>query len=73
MLDLDDIMLLYLLSVCVVYFDQYLEVGCVGVLVIYIDSEGQEIKWQNGNCICQLDFDYLFGNVYVCGVLVFLY
>ncbi|RTV86471.1 hypothetical protein DY995_10005 [Pseudomonas aeruginosa] len=42
-------------------------------LVIYIDSEGQETKRQNGNRIRQLDFDYLLGNAYVCGAPVSLY
>ncbi len=41
--------------------------------MIYIDSEGQETKRQNGNRIRQLDFDYLLGNAYVCGAPVSLY
>ncbi len=40
--DLDDIMLPHSLSVRAAYLDQHPEVGCVGALVIYIDSEGQE-------------------------------
>ncbi|KAB5421342.1 glycosyltransferase family 2 protein [Pseudomonas aeruginosa] len=46
---------------------------CADALVIYIDSEGQETKRQNGNRIRQLDFDYLLGNAYVCGAPVSLY
>lgn len=61
------------LSVRAAYLDQHPEVGCVGALVIYIDSEGQETKRQNGNRIRQLDFDYLLGNAYVCGAPVSLY
>ena len=49
--DLDDIMLPHSLSVRAAYLDQHPEVGCVGALVIYIDSEGQETKRQNGNRI----------------------
>ncbi|EOZ8684211.1 TPA: alpha-1,6-rhamnosyltransferase [Pseudomonas aeruginosa] len=71
--DLDDIMLPHSLSVRAAYLDQHPEVGCVGALVIYIDSEGQETKRQNGNRIRQLDFDYLLGNAYVCGTPVSLY
>lgn len=71
--DLDDIMLPHSLSVRAAYLDQHSEVGCVGALVIYIDSEGQETKRQNGNRIRQLDFDYLLGNAYVCGAPVSLY
>ncbi len=71
--DLDDIMLPHSLSVRAAYLDQHPEVGCVGALVIYIDSEGQETKRQNGNRIRQLDFDYLLGNAYVCGAPVSLY
>ncbi|HEJ4688896.1 TPA: alpha-1,6-rhamnosyltransferase, partial [Pseudomonas aeruginosa] len=51
--DLDDIMLPHSLSVRAAYLDQHPEVGCVGALVIYIDSEGQETKRQNGNRIRQ--------------------
>lgn len=40
--DLDDIMLPHSLSVRAAYLDQHPEVGCVGALVIYIDSEGQK-------------------------------
>lgn len=71
--DVDDIMLPHSLSVRAAYLDQHPEVGCVGALVIYIDSEGQETKRQNGNRIRQLDFDYLLGNAYVCGAPVSLY
>lgn len=71
--DLDDIMLPHSLSVRAAHLDQHPEVGCVGALVIYIDSEGQETKRQNGNRIRQLDFDYLLGNAYVCGAPVSLY
>lgn len=66
-------MLPHSLSVRAAYLDQHPEVGCVGALVIYIDSEGQETKRQNGNRIRQLDFDYLLGNAYVCGAPVSLY
>lgn len=71
--DLDDIMLPHSLSVRAEYLDQHPEVGCVGALVIYIDSEGQETKRQSSNRIRQLDFDYLLGNAYVCGAPVSLY
>ncbi len=40
--DLDDIMLPHSLSVRAAYLDQHPEVGCVGALVIYIDSEGRK-------------------------------
>ncbi|MHC8317856.1 glycosyltransferase family 2 protein [Pseudomonas sp. LB3P31] len=71
--DLDDIMLPESLRVRVDYLDQHPKVGCVGALIIYMDSDGNTIKQQQRDQIRTYDFDQILSGAVVIGAPVALY
>jgi alpha-1,6-rhamnosyltransferase len=71
--DLDDIMLPSSVRTRADYLDKHPEVGCVGALVIYMDSEGNDTKTQKHSTIQRLTFDQLLGEALVVGAPVSLY
>jgi alpha-1,6-rhamnosyltransferase len=71
--DLDDIMLPQSLRIRVDYLDQHPKVGCVGALIIYMDSDGNTIKQQQRDEIRTYDFDKILSGAVVIGAPVALY
>lgn len=71
--DLDDIMLPHSLSVRVDYLKEHPNVGCVGALIIYMDSDGKTIKQQQRDRIHTYDFDKILSGAVVIGAPVALY
>lgn len=71
--DLDDIMLPESVRIRAEYLDKHPEVGCVGALVIYMDSEGKNVKTQKLTEIKRLGFDEILTNAIVVGAPVSLY
>lgn len=71
--DLDDIMLPESLRIRVDYLDQHPKVGCVGALIIYMDSDGNTIKQQQRDQIRTYDFDQILSGAVVIGAPVALY
>lgn len=71
--DLDDIMLPHSLSVRVDYLNKHPNVGCVGALIIYMDSDGKTIKQQQRDRIQTYDFDRILSGAVVIGAPVALY
>jgi alpha-1,6-rhamnosyltransferase len=71
--DLDDIMLPHSLSVRTQYLEKNPEVGCVGALIIYMDSDGNTIKQQKRERIHVYDFDQILSQAVVIGAPVALY
>ena len=71
--DLDDIMLPESVRVRADYLDKHPEVGCVGALVVYMDSEGNNVKTQKLAEIQRLGFDEILSNAIVVGAPVSLY
>ncbi|WP_397454018.1 glycosyltransferase family 2 protein [Pseudomonas sp. NA-150] len=71
--DLDDIMLPESVRIRAEYLDKHPEVGCVGALVVYMDSEGKNVKTQKLAAIKRLDFDEILANAIVVGAPVSLY
>ncbi|MFK3798656.1 MULTISPECIES: glycosyltransferase family 2 protein [unclassified Pseudomonas] len=71
--DLDDIMLPSSVRVRADYLDQHPEVGCVGALIIYMDSDGNDTKAQKLSVIQKLSFDEILADAVVVGAPVSLY
>jgi alpha-1,6-rhamnosyltransferase len=71
--DLDDIMLPDSVRIRAEYLDKHPEVGCVGALVTYMDSEGNNGKTQKLDGIQCLGFDEILSNAIVVGAPVSLY
>jgi alpha-1,6-rhamnosyltransferase len=71
--DLDDIMLPSSVRLRAEYLNQHPEVGCVGALIIYMDSDGNDTKTQKLAGIKKLTFDEILGDAVVVGAPVSLY
>jgi len=71
--DLDDVMLPHSIRVRAQYLDEHPQVGCVGALVIYMDSEGRTIKEQQRDHIRVHTFDELLRDATVIGAPAALY
>ncbi|WP_207283631.1 glycosyltransferase [Pseudomonas sp. FW300-N2F2] len=71
--DLDDVMLPHSIRVRAQYLDEHPQVGCVGALVIYIDSDSRTIKEQQRDHIQVHTFDDLLRNAAVIGAPTALY
>lgn len=71
--DLDDIMLPSSVRLRADYLNQHPEVGCVGALIIYMDSDGVDTKTQTRSAIKKLTFDEILGDAVVVGAPVSLY
>lgn len=71
--DLDDIMLPSSVRLRADYLNQHPEVGCVGALIIYMDSDGNDTKSQKLAGIQKLSFDEILGDALVVGAPVSLY
>ncbi|MEJ5059838.1 MULTISPECIES: glycosyltransferase family 2 protein [unclassified Pseudomonas] len=71
--DLDDIMLPDSLRIRVDYLNQRPNVGCVGALIIYMDSDGKTTKQQKRDKIRTYNFDQILHKAVVIGAPVALY
>jgi len=71
--DLDDIMLPESVRIRAQYLDAHPNVGIVGALIIYMDSEGNNTKTQKLSGIKQLGFAEILGDAIVVGAPVSLY
>lgn len=71
--DLDDIMLPGSVRMRAEYLDQHPNVGCVGALVSYMDSDGNTIKQQHRDRIHTYNFDQVLRGAVVVGAPVALY
>ncbi|WP_426141140.1 glycosyltransferase family 2 protein [Pseudomonas sp. DWP3-1-2] len=71
--DLDDIMLPSSVRIRAEYLDKHPHVGCVGALIIYMDSEGNNTKFQKLKEIKHFDFDEILSDAIVVGAPVSLY
>ncbi|WP_268799793.1 glycosyltransferase family 2 protein [Pseudomonas huanghezhanensis] len=71
--DLDDIMLPSSVRIRAEYLDEHPDVGCVGALIIYMDSDGRDTKTQKLDGIKALSFDEILGDALVVGAPVSLY
>ncbi|WP_297835602.1 glycosyltransferase family 2 protein [Pseudomonas sp.] len=71
--DLDDIMLPESVRIRADYLGKHPEVGCVGALVVYMDSEGNNVKTQKLEQIQHLGFDEILSKAIVVGAPVSLY
>jgi alpha-1,6-rhamnosyltransferase len=71
--DLDDVMLPHSIRVRAQYLDEHPKVGCVGALVIYMDSEGRTVKEQQRDHVRVYTFDNLLRNATVIGAPAALY
>ncbi len=71
--DLDDIMLAHSLRVRVDYLEKNPDVGAVGALITYMDTQGNALKDQNYTRIRRMDFADILANARVCGAPVSLY
>ncbi|WP_223471491.1 MULTISPECIES: glycosyltransferase family 2 protein [unclassified Pseudomonas] len=71
--DLDDVMLPHSIRVRAQYLDEHPQVGFVGALVIYMDSEGRTIKEQRRDHIQVYTFDDLLRDATVIGAPTALY
>ena len=71
--DLDDIMLPSSVRLRADYLNHHPEVGCVGALIIYMDSEGNDTKTQKLSGIRKFTFDEILGDAVVVGAPVSLY
>lgn len=71
--DLDDIMLPFSVRIRAQYLDAHPELGCVGALITYMDSDGRDTKSQSRTEIEQLDFDSILRGAVVVGAPVALY
>jgi alpha-1,6-rhamnosyltransferase len=71
--DLDDIMLPESVRIRAEYLDKHPKVGCVGALIIYMDSHGKTIKQQKRSHISVLMFDEILSHAVVIGAPVALY
>lgn len=71
--DLDDVMLPHSIRVRAHYLDEHPQVGCVGALIVYMDSEGRTIKEQQHDHLQVHTFDDLLRNAAVIGAPTALY
>lgn len=71
--DLDDIMLPESVRLRADYLDQHPNVGCVGALISYMDSDGNTIKQQQRDQIHTYNFDQVLRGAVVIGAPVALY
>ncbi|MFJ4141462.1 glycosyltransferase family 2 protein [Pseudomonas sp. NPDC089734] len=71
--DLDDIMLESSVRVRAQYLDQHPNVGCVGALITYMDSDGNNTKSQSRTEVEHLNFDDILRRASVVGAPVALY
>ena len=71
--DLDDIMLPESVRVRARYLDEHPDVGCVGALIAYMDSDGNDTKSQSRTEIECLKFDDILRGAVVVGAPVALY
>lgn len=71
--DLDDIMLPSSVRVRAQYLDQHPKVGCVGALITYMDSEGNDTKTQSRQKVEHLGFDAILRDAVLVGAPVALY
>lgn len=71
--DLDDIMLPSSVSTRARYLDEHPSVGCVGALITYMDSDGNDTKSQSRSTVEYLDFDTILRKAVVVGAPVSLY
>ncbi|MGV8887330.1 MAG: glycosyltransferase family 2 protein [Pseudomonas sp.] len=71
--DLDDIMLPGSVRIRAEYLDQHPNVGCVGALISYMDSDGNTIKQQQRDQIHTYNFDQVLRGAVVIGAPVALY
>ena len=71
--DLDDIMLPHSLSVRARYLDEHPEVGCVGALIAYMDSDCAETKTQQRTEVKTFSFDQIVREAVVIGAPGALY
>lgn len=71
--DLDDVMLPQSIRVRAQYLDQHPKVGCVGALIIYMDSEGHTVKEQRRDHIQVHTFDDILRGAAVIGAPTALY
>lgn len=71
--DLDDIMLPESVRIRADYLDKNPNVGCVGALITYMDSDGKTIKQQKRDQIQTYDFDKVLSGAVVIGAPVALY
>ncbi|MDI3273908.1 glycosyltransferase family 2 protein [Pseudomonas sp. MDT1-16] len=71
--DLDDIMLPESVRIRADYLDQHPNVGCVGALISYMDSDGNTIKQQQRDQIHTYNFDQVLRGAVVIGAPVALY
>lgn len=71
--DLDDIMLPSSVRIRARYLDEHPNVGCVGALVTYMDSDGNDTKSQSQSGIKYLNFDTILRKAMVVGAPVSLY
>ncbi|MBH3459669.1 glycosyltransferase family 2 protein [Pseudomonas putida] len=71
--DLDDIMLPNSLSVRAAYLDAHPKVGCVGALIVYMNTEGRDTKVQQRTEIKTFDFAEILRDAVVVGAPGSLY
>ncbi|MDO7897411.1 glycosyltransferase family 2 protein [Pseudomonas citrulli] len=71
--DLDDVMLPHSLRVRADYLDHHPETGCVGALIIYMNSNGQAIKEQRRTSTRVYTFDDILREAVVIGAPTALY
>ncbi|MBT2340804.1 MULTISPECIES: glycosyltransferase family 2 protein [Pseudomonas] len=71
--DLDDVMLPHSLRVRADYLDHHPETGCVGALIIYMNSNGQTIKEQRRTSTQIYTFDDILREAVVIGAPTALY
>ncbi|NUU37069.1 glycosyltransferase family 2 protein [Pseudomonas sp. C2B4] len=71
--DLDDIMLPESLRIRTDYLNKHPNVGCVGALIVYMDSDGNTIKQQQRDRTHTYNFDQILSQAVVIGAPVALY
>lgn len=71
--DLDDLMLPHSLRVRADYLDRHPEAGCVGALVVFIDSDGRTLKEQRRDDTRVYTFDDVLREAVVIGAPTALY
>lgn len=71
--DLDDIMLPESVRIRAEYLEQHPHLGCVGALIVYMDSDGNDTKRQHRDYIEHLDFEQILRGAVVVGAPVSLY
>ncbi|MGJ7513599.1 glycosyltransferase family 2 protein [Pseudomonas baetica] len=71
--DLDDIMLPDSLRIRTDYLNKHPNVGCVGALITYMDSDGNTLKQQRRDHTRTYNFDQILSHAVVIGAPVALY